>query len=67
MGAEYANAFNESCAPMVESLDATLLPCLLEPIVNDRDASRADDQHPAAKAYPTIRDHIFQLLASLLD
>lgn len=52
---------------MVESLDATLLPCLLEPIVNDRDASRADDQHPAAKAYPTIRDHIFQLLASLLD
>lgn len=66
-GTEYANAFNEGYALMAECLDVTLPSSLLELNVNDRDASRADDLHPAAKAHPTIRDQIFQLLASLLD
>lgn len=67
LGADYTRAFADSYRLLAERFDVALLPFLLEPIAQDRNAFQADNLHPVAAAQPALRDHVWTKLAPLLD
>lgn len=67
LGAEYTRAFARSYRLLAERFDVALLPFLLQPIADARDAFQDDHLHPTAAAQPLLRDHVWVALEPLLD
>ncbi|MBB5208226.1 arylesterase [Chiayiivirga flava] len=66
-GPEYAQAFDAIYADLAREQNTALLPFLLAPVVTDRDAFLPDNLHPTAASQPKLLDHVWTVLAPLLD
>lgn len=67
LGREYTQGFADNYTALAKQYDVALLPFLLEPIALDRNAFQADNLHPVASAQPKLRDHVWKVLAPLLQ
>lgn len=67
LGAGYTRAFEQNYRTLAQRFDVSLLPFLLAPIATDRDAYQDDNLHPTAAVQPQLRDHVWTMLAPLLD
>lgn len=66
-GPDYALAFDAIYADLAKQQSTALLPFLLEPVATDRDAFLPDNLHPTAASQPKLLDHVWTVLAPLLD
>ena len=66
-GPDYATAFDAIYANLARQQNTALLPFLLEPVATDRDAFLPDNLHPTAASQPKLLDHVWTVLAPLLD
>ena len=66
-GPDYATAFDAIYADLAKQQNTALLPFLLEPVVADRDAFLPDNLHPTAASQAKLLDHVWTVLAPLLD
>ena len=66
-GPDYATAFDAIYADLAKQQSTALLPFLLEPVVADRNAFLPDNLHPTAASQPKLLDHVWAVLAPLLD
>ncbi|MCE2944004.1 MAG: arylesterase [Xanthomonadaceae bacterium] len=66
-GPEYTERFFAQFGEIAAAEGAAHLPFLLEPIAMDDAAFQADRLHPTAEAQPRIADHVWPVLAPLLD
>ncbi|MBB1087081.1 arylesterase [Lysobacter sp. SG-8] len=67
LGRTYTEGFAGNYAALADEHGLAFVPFLLEPIATDRDAFQADNLHPVAAAQPALRDHVWPVLAPLLD
>ena len=66
-GPDYATAFDAIYSDLAQQQSTALLPFLLEPLVTDRAAFLPDNLHPTAASQPKLLDHVWTVLAPLLD
>ncbi|HET8818327.1 MAG TPA: arylesterase [Xanthomonadaceae bacterium] len=67
LGPDYTRAFAASYPLLAERFGTALVPFLLEPVARDRDHFQADNLHPVAAVQDEIRDHVWTVLAPLLE
>ncbi len=65
-GAAYADGFANTYATLAREHDIALLPFLLEPIAQGREAFQDDQIHPTAAAQPQLLAHLWPALEPLL-
>lgn len=66
-GPEYTAAFAAMYADLARAHGTPLVPLLLEPIATNRAMFQDDNVHPTAEAQPLLLDHVWPVLAPLLD
>ena len=66
-GRRYTEGFARVFSDLAAAHDTALLPFLLEPVATDPEAFLPDNLHPDAEAQPLLRDHVWKVLAPLLD
>jgi acyl-CoA thioesterase I len=65
-GLDYTAQFAQSFTDIAKQEKIPLLPFLLQPIANQRDAFQADGLHPVATVQPVLLDHVWSALHPLL-
>ncbi len=65
-GPKYTGEFDAAFRDLAKREKVALLPFLLEPIADDREAFQADGLHPTAAAQPKLLDHVWGALQALL-
>ncbi len=66
-GAEYTRQFENNYRDLAGLFHTAFVPFLLAPIMRDPNAFQADNMHPVARVQPMIRDHVWTVLAPLID
>lgn len=66
-GADYTHQFEDNYRDLAGLFHTAFVPFLLAPIMRDANAFQADNMHPVARVQPLIRDHVWTVLATLLD
>jgi acyl-CoA thioesterase-1 len=66
-GPDYTRDFEASFHDLAKQHKLPLLPFLLEPIAEDRNAFQTDNLHPLAAAQPKLLDHVWAVLKPMLD
>lgn len=66
-GPDYTEGFERNYRELAAAHGIPLLPFLLEPIAEERDAFQADNLHPVAAAQPRLLEHVWPALLPLLD
>lgn len=65
-GPDYTRDFEAAFRDLAKRQKVALLPFLLDPIAEDRNAFQADNLHPVASAQQKILDHVWDALKPLL-
>lgn len=65
-GPDYTRDFEAAFRDLARREKVALLPFLLEPVAEDRQAFQPDNLHPVAAVQPKIRDHVWKALGPLL-
>ncbi len=66
-GPEYTQAFAAMFAELARGHADAFIPLLLEPIATERALFQDDNLHPTAAAQPRLLEHVWPVLAPLLD
>jgi acyl-CoA thioesterase-1 len=66
-GPDYTRDFEASFHDLAKQHKLPLLPFLLEPMAEDRNAFQTDNLHPLAAAQPKLLDHVWAVLKPMLD
>jgi acyl-CoA thioesterase I len=66
-GPDYTRQFAQLFPDVSQQHKTAFLPFLLQPIAADDRAFQADRLHPIASAQPKLRDHVWSVLAPLLN
>jgi acyl-CoA thioesterase-1 len=66
-GAQYTHEFEGNYRALAALFHTAFVPFLLAPIMRDATAFQPDNMHPVARVQPLIRDHVWTVLAPLLD
>ncbi len=66
-GAQYTHQFEANYSELAALFHTAFVPFLLAPIMRDPSAFQADNMHPVARVQPVIRDHVWAVLAPLLQ